>query len=694
MLIDTKADVKSDLQGKNFNFELNGKTFKALFSDIYTDKIGSVVREIASNCRDSHVEADKADVPFDIKIGSDGFGSNIISFTDYGVGMSKRDIKKLFTSFFSSTKDKDNNAIGGFGIGSKSPLAYTNQFTVTSIKDNKKNVAVITKIDNVPQYSLVIDDYPTDSENMTVVTIPIEDKDVGKFLKAIKEQLWLFNPLPNVEVDSEDFSFDNRKLIFEDGDVSVYYNDSKRSPEYNVFIDIGGIPYIFVHNKSFAHVHKYFTVVYKQPIGKYELTLSRESISLSVDDKENIFSEINRSVNRFQAFIEKQDIDYWLENRYMFASMVANNHTKIKDFDDEDFEGQGYRFGSSDVSNTICGRFGSLVYRIADRYKVCFVKNMPHFKTMGRVCTGILKRFVKHFDKEKIVVVFVDAGFDKRFELLKRIANVFECDIVETTYSDYKNVVTHKPTKINNQKLTDHQIGYKSGMVVSTRDINKPYIDFSELTENDIVFVAKSGRKNVFKNYSTTYIEAIFGGLKKCGYDKDITIIEVTQANYDRLISFSDDKHICKAEVFYDDHTTNCFYRVMVNAIEPFFKKHQEKCCATIVNSNVFGKQKYICRYKFHTQYGSDKLVNAYPTVVYDLVKITFESVCEKYKGKQGFDLAEGSFLFDLVVGEVAYDVLVEGELTTKLNEKYPKLYKSFDLYSDYIKKCEEGFKK
>ena len=33
MLIDTKADVKSDLQGKNFNFELNGKTFS------YTDHL-------------------------------------------------------------------------------------------------------------------------------------------------------------------------------------------------------------------------------------------------------------------------------------------------------------------------------------------------------------------------------------------------------------------------------------------------------------------------------------------------------------------------------------------------------------------------------------------------------------------------------------------------------------------------------
>lgn len=217
---------------------------------------------------------------------------------------------------------------------------------------------------------------------------------------------------------------------------------------------------------------------------------------------------------------------------------------------------------------------------------------------------------------------------------------------------------------------------------------------FSELTENDIVFVANGKRKNVFSDYSTTYLEAIFDGLKKCGYDKDITVIEVTQANYDRLISFSDDKDICKAEVLYDNHSTGCFHHVMINAIEPFFKQYPEKCCATIVNSDVFGKQKYICRYKFQMQYGSDKFVSTYPTVVYDLVKTMFESVCEKYKGKQGFDLKEWSFLFDLIVGKVAYDVLVEGELTTELNKKYPKLYKQNELYSDYIKKCEKGSKK
>ena len=696
MLIDTKADIKSNTNGKTFNFELNGKTFKALFSDIYQDKIGSVVREIASNCRDSHIEAGKADVPFDIEIGSDGFGSNAIKFTDYGVGMSKRDIKKLFTSFFSSTKDKDNEAIGGFGIGSKSPLAYTNQFTVTSIKDGKKNIAVISKIDNVPQYSLVVDDYPTDSENMTVVSIPIEDKDVEKFVNAIKEQLWLFNPLPNVKTDLLDFSFENQKLIFEDGDVKIYYavDDSHYNPKNRVFVDIGGIPYQFFRMQSFSYIHKYFTVVYKQPIGKYELTLSRESVSWSDSDKDAIFKEINKSINRFEDFIRKQNLDYWLENKNMFSTLAINGYTRIKDLEYDDFDKQCYRFGTSDSSNTIYARFGALMYYIANNYKVCFVKDMPNFSTIGRVCTGILKRFIKHFNDERIVVIFVDKGCDKIFDSFKKIATAFECDVIETRYSDYKNVITVKPTKIKNQILTDYQIAYRRGMIASTHDIDKPYIDFAELTEDDVVFVTQNKRRNVFTDYNIDYLEKLFNDLKKCGYDKNITVVEFTKTNYDKLISFSEDKNICKAKIYHDDYSTAGITYALTNTIEPFFKKHKAKCCATIVNSDIFDKPKYIYRYKFHMEWGADKFVHALPTIVYDVVKSTFSDICKKYKGKQGFDLNHDSFLFDLVVGKVAYEFLVEDKLTTALAEKYPKLYKPYELYKNYIDECEKGFKK
>ena len=155
------------------------------------------------------------------------------------------------------------------------------------------------------------------------------------------------------------------------------------------------------------------------------------------------------------------------------------------------------------------------MFYIVNKYKICFVKDIPNFKTVGRVCTGILKRFVKNFNNENIVVVFVDEGCDKVFDLLKKIATTFECDIIETRYSDYKNVITVKPTKIKNQSLTDYQIVYRPDMIVSTHDIDKPCVDFAELTENDVVFVTSNRRKNVFSNYSIESLQKLFNDLKK-----------------------------------------------------------------------------------------------------------------------------------------------------------------------------------
>lgn len=121
MIVDIKSEgeVYTSNNQKAFGFEVNGKAFKALFSDIYTNKPGSIVREIGSNCRDAHIAAGKGDVPFKIVVHKDPISESYIEFIDYGTGMDSETIEKLYTSFFSSTKDKDNEQIGGFGIGSK-----------------------------------------------------------------------------------------------------------------------------------------------------------------------------------------------------------------------------------------------------------------------------------------------------------------------------------------------------------------------------------------------------------------------------------------------------------------------------------------------------------------------------------------------------------------------------------------------
>ena len=93
--------------------------FQMFTKNIYSNPIGMVVREITSNCFDSHVEA-KVNSPVVIRKTFDKLdNSHYISFIDYGVGMSPDRVENIYGVYFKSTKRVDNTQIGGFGIGGK-----------------------------------------------------------------------------------------------------------------------------------------------------------------------------------------------------------------------------------------------------------------------------------------------------------------------------------------------------------------------------------------------------------------------------------------------------------------------------------------------------------------------------------------------------------------------------------------------
>lgn len=88
----------------------------AMIENPYKNSIGSIVREITSNCFDSHAEAGVTDaVMVKFSKEDDGF---YISFNDYGVGMSPDRVNTIFLNVFSSTKEDTNDMIGAFGLGS------------------------------------------------------------------------------------------------------------------------------------------------------------------------------------------------------------------------------------------------------------------------------------------------------------------------------------------------------------------------------------------------------------------------------------------------------------------------------------------------------------------------------------------------------------------------------------------------
>ena len=298
-IVNTANGVQTNASTSNFNIEMNGKAFKALFSDIYSNKIGAVVREVGSNCADAHKMIGKENVPFKIVIHEDISKESSIKFIDEGIGMSKNQIEHLYTSFFSSNKDTNNDCIGGFGVGSKSPLAYTDRFIVESIKDGLKNVALIVNIDNQPQYSLILEDVETTEKSGTTVKIAIETKDVDKFLQESYHQFRNFKPAPIIEHNTGK-TYDVKKPIFENDDFIIFGCNSSARNVYDATLVIDGITYEYSSNtllieKSLVSI---FDIALKFKTGDFEVALSREYVVSNDSSKEKITNKL-LMVNEF-----------------------------------------------------------------------------------------------------------------------------------------------------------------------------------------------------------------------------------------------------------------------------------------------------------------------------------------------------------------------------------------------------------
>jgi hypothetical protein len=121
-----------------FRIRNSAKAFGILSSGLYANKIRAIVRELSCNAYDSHVAANCADTPFDVHLPSSL--EPWFSIRDYGVGLNEDQVTNIYTTYFESTKTDSNDFIGALGLGSKSPFSYTDNFTVTTIKDGVKGI--------------------------------------------------------------------------------------------------------------------------------------------------------------------------------------------------------------------------------------------------------------------------------------------------------------------------------------------------------------------------------------------------------------------------------------------------------------------------------------------------------------------------------------------------------------------------
>lgn len=157
-----------------------------LSSTLYTYPQLAVVREIVCNAWDAHIAAGLTNKPIDVTITPDR-----ITIRDYGFGIAHANIGPIYGVYGNSTKRDDSASTGGFGLGSKAPFAYTDNFEVISHHLGLKTIYRVSKSSmekgGKPSINKIVA-LPTD-ETGIAVSFDLKPGDHAKFRALLQEVL-------------------------------------------------------------------------------------------------------------------------------------------------------------------------------------------------------------------------------------------------------------------------------------------------------------------------------------------------------------------------------------------------------------------------------------------------------------------------------------------------------------------------
>lgn len=227
-------------QTSNFGIKNSAAAFQLLSSGLYTNKVRAVLREIGCNGVDAHVLNGKQKTPIDVKLPNRL--DNQFYIRDYGPGLSHDQIMRLYSTYFDSTKQASDDFVGGFGVGSKSPFAYTDSFTVVSRHNGIERVyAAYVNDEGMPTISTMNEETPTDEPSGLQVGFPVRPEDFQSFESEAREVYSGFKVQPNVlgvNLRLKDYA---AKPIVEG--VATLPQDNYGSSSSEVLLNMGGVRY-------------------------------------------------------------------------------------------------------------------------------------------------------------------------------------------------------------------------------------------------------------------------------------------------------------------------------------------------------------------------------------------------------------------------------------------------------------------
>jgi len=197
----------SDSIGMSLDLDSAQVLMQMLSKNLYSDSIGSTIRECASNALDSHRRANVKD-PIVVSLIMDNNNNYEFSVEDFGIGLDADDVKNIISKYGKSTKRLSNNELGMMGLGFKAPLAYSSSFYFICRKDGIERKYMMYEGEDLNTIDLLYEN-STNERNGVKVIIPVKFSDRHEFYKKTKEQLAYFeNVYFNVSVGSDYISND------------------------------------------------------------------------------------------------------------------------------------------------------------------------------------------------------------------------------------------------------------------------------------------------------------------------------------------------------------------------------------------------------------------------------------------------------------------------------------------------------
>lgn len=449
-------EIDSDIEGLDATIEQENLPilFEIMSKSLYSNSIGSLIREITSNCFDSHIEANVKDAVVISKKYNIEDNNYSIIFEDFGVGLSTDRVLNIYMKYFSSTKRTTNELIGGFGLGSKSPLSYQDYFYINTYYNGLEYNYIYSKGEKLPQlislngyideiikvsyydyketndeigelkYKNVIKKIPiglpTNKRNGTQIIVTIKSGDLEKFKQELKQQLAYFD---NVH-------FDNWNLPFVYNIYNYEYFKYRTVYQYSttMHIVLGKVAYPINWSKI-GMLPIEIPIGIKFDIGELSVTPNREEIRYEDNTDLIIKEKISKALVEINNLFNTKS--RYIDNYYNYIKELSSSYINIK-FGDENvqilssyFTNLNYIYGKSEIIDEVT-------------VNTTFLERIPSSKIFE-----ILYEYSGIIKSNKIIMkkyIYLQDPIPSNTFILDSESNLFTNRYINTIYTEPKSI--------------------------------------------------------------------------------------------------------------------------------------------------------------------------------------------------------------------------------------------------------------